>query len=150
MKDIIFLLLIGFCIFIVGYAIGIYVAANNNEVAANNNEPISLDIYTMDNIYYVDPVNFQVSNEIYGDTISFKSMEDLNAYISKITAEESIVDAEIVQRILSDSYIYKGIDTNVLSVQTKIYGPKNRLQSSIVSFSLDNDGKYYPISYAER
>lgn len=143
MKDIIFILLIGFCMAIVGYAIGI-------NVAANNNEPISLDIYTMDNIYYVDPINFQVSNEIYGDTISFKSMEDLNAYISKITAEESIIDTEIAQRILSDSHIYKGVDPNVLSVQTKIYEPKNRIQSSIVSFSLDNDGKYYPISYAER
>lgn len=148
MKDIIFTLLISFCIF-VGYAIGVHVTTVRN-FATNNIEPISIDIYTMDNIYYVDPVNFQVSNEIYGDTISFKSMEDLNAYISKITAEESIIDTEIAQRILSDSYIYKGIDTNVLSVQTKIYGPKNRIQSSIVSFSLDNDGKYYPISYAER
>lgn len=149
MKDIIFILLIGFCMTFVGYAIGVHVTTVRN-FTTNNIELVSLDIYTMDNIYYVDPINFQVSNEIYGDTISFKSMEDLNAYISKITAEESIIDAEIVQRILSDSYIYKGMDTNVLSVQTKIYEPKNRLQSSIVSFSLDNDGKYYPISYAER
>ena len=109
-----------------------------------------LEIYTIDNIYYVDLQNLKISEELSEDTLSFKTIGDLSLYLANVTAKESSVDIDIVQSLLSRSIIKKGLDPNVLTVETSLMNVDGKKRNSIVAYQLDeSSNKYQVLSYNE-
>lgn len=74
--------------FVVAIA-GVSTIAANLISSDSDQEPHLIEVYTSDNIYYLNVQDLVITQETSSDTLIFKSLESLSDWISTRTANEA-------------------------------------------------------------
>lgn len=81
-----------------------YLDTNTNVFPYSGIITDTLEVYTFNNIYFIDFVNMKVFNEMSNEEVKFSSLEHLFDYIGDVTAHESSVGS-LISTVVQNSWI---------------------------------------------
>lgn len=84
----------------------------------------TLEVYTFNNIYFIDFINMKVFNEMSDQEVKFSSLEHLFDYIGDVTAHESSV-GPLINTIVQNSWIKIDSSQQNLTFNTKFGADPN-------------------------